>query len=192
VERVLIAGRVCFEVDSIENGPYLVLSYSESPFFAGRECDATGDHRARDLPLSFTIEHTGVNCVAPGYIRGAFKYLTVYMPTTDVPTEGGYWHENILPRTAEKSWYTRIGQKYLGFDVLDTETSPAVTVSAIWVNCSAFPSQPNGWAYTGYFDSSSSLLNRIWYSGAWTLQLSTLKPDEGGSLIDFNRFFDRK
>ena len=66
----------------------------------------------------------------------------------------------------------------------------AVTISAVWVNCTAFPSQANGRAYTGYFDSSSSLLNRIWYSGAWTLQLSTLKPDEGGSLIDFNRNFD--
>ena len=66
----------------------------------------------------------------------------------------------------------------------------AVAISALWVNCTAFPSQPNGRAYTGYFDSSSSLLNRIWYSGAWTLQLSTIKPNEGGSLIDFNRNFD--
>ena len=65
-----------------------------------------------------------------------------------------------------------------------------MAISAVWVNCTAFPSQPNGRAYTGYFDSSSSLLNRIWYSGAWTLQLSTLNPSEGGSLIDFNRNFD--
>jgi hypothetical protein len=192
---MLMSGRVCFEVDGIKNDPYLVLSYSESPFFAGRECDATGDRQARDLPLSFSIEHTGVSCVAPGYIRGAFKYLTVYMPTTDVPTEGGYWHEGQTPPqrplVGQKPWYSRVGQKFLGSDTPKNETGePAVAISAVWVNCTAFPSQPNGRAYTGYFDSSSSLLNRIWYSGAWTLQLSTINPNEGGSLIDFNRNFD--
>jgi hypothetical protein len=136
-----------------------------------------------------------VNCVAPGYIRGAFKYLTVYIPTDDIPTEGGYWHEGHSPPQRQlnkrNSWYSGIGQKLLGIGAPKNKTAePAVTFSAIWVNCTAFPSQPNGRAYTGYFDSSSSLLNRIWYSGAWTLQLSTLKPDEGGSLIDFNRNFD--
>jgi hypothetical protein len=29
------------------------------------------------------------------------------------------------------------------------------------VNCTAFPSNPSGRAYTGYFDSSSSMLNRV-------------------------------
>ena len=172
-----------------------MLSYSESPFFAGRECDATGDRQARDLPLSFSIKHTGVNCVAPGYIRGAFKYLTVYMPTNDIPTEGGYWHDgHYAPQRSlmeQKPWFSRIGQKFLGSSASKNRTGePSVAISVVWVNCTAFPSQPNGRAYTGYFDSSSSLLNRIWYSGAWTLQLSTLNPYEGGSLIDFNRNFD--
>ncbi|KAG0649022.1 hypothetical protein D0Z07_5026 [Hyphodiscus hymeniophilus] len=190
-----IGGRVCFEVDDLKNDPFLILSYSESPFFAGRECDATGDRQARDLPLSFSIKRTGVNCVAPGYIRGAFKYLTVYMSTDDTPTEGGYWHDgHSAPQiqvVKSPPWYSRIGQKFLGSKSLKNETGePAVSISAVWVNCTAFPSQPNGRAYTGYFDSSSSLLNRIWYSGAWTLQLSTLNPNEGGSLIDFNRNFD--
>ena len=192
---MLKCGRVCFEVDSIKNDPYLVLSYSESPFFAGRTCDATGDRQDRDLPLSFAIEHTGINCVALGYIRGAFKYLTVYMPTEDIPTEGGYWDEGYTPSRSplvnlQKPWYSRLRQKILGSDKHKNDSEPAVSISAAWVNCTAFPSQPNGRAYTGYFDSSSSLLNRIWYSGAWTLQLSTLNPNEGGSLIDFNRNFD--
>jgi hypothetical protein len=136
-----------------------------------------------------------VNCVAPGYIRGAFKYLTVYMPTNDIPTEGGYWHEGHSapqkPLVKRKPWYGRVGKMLLGSNAPKNETvEPTVAISAVWVNCTAFPSQSNGRAYTGYFDSSSSLLNRIWYSGAWTLQLSTLDPNEGGSLIDFNRNFD--
>ncbi|KAK4220821.1 Six-hairpin glycosidase-like protein [Podospora fimiseda] len=62
-----------------------------------------------------------------------------------------------------------------------------VGIEEIWVNCTAFPSQKNGRAYSGYFYSSSELLNRIWYAGAWTLQLSTIDPKEGGALIDYNR-----
>ncbi|EPE33595.1 Six-hairpin glycosidase [Glarea lozoyensis ATCC 20868] len=194
-----ISGRVCFDVDSVKNDPYLVLAYSESPFFAGREPDATNDQLARDLPLLFPITHTGVNCVAPGYNRGGYKYLTVYVPENDIPTEGGFWHEGLkIPtRALEKKtepWYSSIGQKILNWQepVLDSKNKSQieVSISAVWVNCTAFPSHPNGRAYTGYFDSSSTLLNRVWYAGAWTLQLSTLDPQEGGSIIEFNRRFD--
>ncbi|TVY81962.1 hypothetical protein LSUE1_G007263, partial [Lachnellula suecica] len=192
-----IAGRVCFEVDSLKNDPYLVLSYSESPFFAGREPDATNDQVPRDLPLKFSITSAGQNCVAPGYNRGAFKYLTVFMPEEDVPAEEGFWHDGHSAPQREKKqnrpWYAAVGQKVLGWDPVsknDTANNPKVSISKLWVNCTAFPSNPNGRAYTGYFDSSSSLLNRVWYAGAWTLQLSTLDPREGSALIDFNRNFD--
>jgi hypothetical protein len=191
-----LAARVCFEVDDLKNDPYVVLAYSESPFFADRECDATGDQLARDLPLSFSFKHKGLNCVGGGYNRGAFKYLTVFMPESDVPTEGGYWHEgHSAPKreSAAQSWLNTIGQKLLswGSSVKNhSEEEPAVAISAVYVNCTAFPSSPNGRAYTGYFDSSSSLLNRVWYAGAWTLQLSTIDPKEGGSIITFNRLYD--
>ncbi|TPX07143.1 uncharacterized protein E0L32_010944 [Thyridium curvatum] len=72
-------------------------------------------------------------------------------------------------------------------DAAATAPAAQVAISDLWVNCSAFPSQPNGRAYTGYFHSSSPLLNRIWYAGAWTLQLSTIVPEEGSALVDFNR-----
>ncbi|KAE8447282.1 hypothetical protein EG329_010976 [Mollisiaceae sp. DMI_Dod_QoI] len=189
-----IAGKVCFEIDGIKNDPYLVLAYSESPFFAGRQCDATGDQLAQDIPLRYDITHTGMNCVGGGYNRGAFKYLTVFMPENDLPTEGGYSHVEHSAREkrsvdTQKPLQDKDKQKFL--DGSKNQTGePAVAISALWVNCSAFPSMPNGRAYTGYFDSSSSMLNRVWYAGAWTLQLSTLDPREGGSIIDFNRFFD--
>jgi hypothetical protein len=189
--------RVCFEVEGLKNDPYLVLAYSESPFFAGRKPDATNDQFDYDLPLSYSITHAGLNCVGGGYNRGAFKYLTVFMPESSVPSEGGYWHEGHTPPKRQAvenlSWYKKISQKYLGWNFSiknNALKSPAIAISAIYVNCTAFPSNPNGRAYTGYFDSSSSMLNRVWYAGAWTLQLSTLNPNEGGSIIDFNRFFD--
>lgn len=192
---MLMISRVCFEVDSLKNDPYVVLSYSESPFFVSRQCDATGDTQALDLPLAFSIKHTGLNCVGGKYNRGGFKYLTVFMPEDDLPTEGEYWHEGHSPperESGKKSWYHTIGQKVLGWNAAKNDTSkePAVAISGLFVNCTAFPSNPNGRAYTGYFDSSSSLLNRIWYAGAWTLQLSTIDPKEGGAIVQFNRFFD--
>lgn len=190
-----IGGRVCFEVEDVQNDPYLVLSYSESPFFAGRECDGS-DESARDLPLRYAINKPGLNCVGGSYIRGAFKYLTIFMPEYDVPTEGGYWHDGHIPPKrvpAKQTWYEALAQKIFGRELsvtYDKSKEPRVTISAVWVNCTSFPSNPNGRAYTGYFDSSSSMLNRVWYAGAWTLQLSTIDPKEGGSLIQFNRNFD--
>jgi hypothetical protein len=121
------------------------------------------------------------------------------MPEKERPTEGdALWHDgHLAPKRAglveqSHSQYRSIGQNILGISQQkDTAPGkPTVAISAVWVNCTAFPPNPNGRAYTGYFDSSSSFLNRIWYTGAWTLQLSTLDPQEGGSLVDFNRDFD--
>lgn len=145
--------------------------------------------------MKYAITHKGLNCVEGGYNRGAFKYLTVFMPEHDMPTEGS-WHDgHVAPqRTYVKSyWYHRISQTILGRTPpirYDKSKEPSVAISSVWVNCTAFPSQPNGRAYTGYFDSSSSMLNRVWYAGAYTLQLSTIDPKEGGSIIQFNRLFD--
>ena len=109
-------------------------------------------------------------------------------------TEPGFWHDG--HSTTEGAglmqqiplWYETVAQQVFGWG--KPKKQPGVAISAIWVNCTSFPSNPNGRAYTGYFDSSSSLLNRVWYAGAWTLQLSTLDPREGGALISYNRNFD--
>jgi hypothetical protein len=146
--------------------------------------------------LKYSISHKGLSCVAKGYNRGGFKYLTVFMPESDVPSEEiGFWHEghSASPRTIQQkpSWFSAFGQTVLGRRLpKDGTPKPEMVISAIWVNCTAFPSNTNGRAYTGYFDSSSSLLNRVWYAGAWTLQLSTIDPREGSSVIDYNRNFD--
>ena len=72
----------------------------------------------------------------------------------------------------------------------DPYAKPWVSITDMWVNCTAFPSQSNGRAYSGFFYSSSNLLNRIWYAGAWTLQLSTIDPREGSAVFDYNRNVD--
>ncbi|KAL8833064.1 MAG: hypothetical protein Q9170_004526 [Blastenia crenularia] len=183
-----IAGRVCFDITLISAGKhYLALAYSESPNFAGRLSDAS-DVRARDLPLYLPIKHTGKNCVRPEFVRGAFKYLTIYVPEHQ-PKADDIWSENQSSNPQDALDVNPDGrQKHLGLhDGTSRHHRRRISISSLYVNCTAFPSNPNPRAYTGYFSSSSTLLNRIWYSGAYTLQLSTIDPAEGSSLITYNR-----
>ncbi|KAI4254785.1 MAG: hypothetical protein LQ352_002910 [Teloschistes flavicans] len=170
---------------------HLALTYSESPKFADRLSDATTDRQERDLPLYLPIESTGEQCVRPEFVRGAFKYLTIYIPEIR-PKRRDIWSENLLPSSNEApDPRLNTHQKHLDLhnEMLHNDTR-RISVSSLYINCTAFPSNPNPRAYTGYFSSSSSLLNRIWYSGAYTLQLTTIDPAEGSALIDFNRQVD--
>lgn len=184
---------MCIEVETLKNNPFVALSYSESPNFADNQTDATGDLE-RDLNLLFPLTHNSTNCVGPSYIRGGFKYLTVHMPQDD-STEHGFWHDDLFhpAQIRESTQNGGFAQKFFGGDdqkPLKPKKKPFASIKSIWVNCTAFPSNPNPRAYTGYFDSSSTLLNRIWYAGAYTLQLSTLVPQEGSALINYNRGWD--
>ncbi|KAI1503574.1 Six-hairpin glycosidase-like protein [Biscogniauxia marginata] len=199
-----IAGRVCLEVASVAHEPVIKLAYSESSFFVGRKSDATNDEEW-DLPLPLHVgNRTGTVCVDPEFIRGGFKYLTLYID----------WNP-VLGRESVKS---RLGgifdsvastaQKVLGLSGSAPHVSPddekkppshsysysyatpSVVITQVWANCTSFPSQANGRAYSGYFYSSSALLNRVWYAGAYTLQLSTIDPAEGSALVPVNRYLD--
>ena len=175
--------------------PIVNLGYSESPFFAAPVPDATTDRKERDLPLAFPFGNkTGHICVEKEFIRGGFKYLTIQLPYSFRYDQSKSQFWDAIDGIANA------GQRVLGLEpkplssVLrpgsSTYRRPFVALRNIWVNCTAFPSQTNGRAYSGYFSSSSPLLNRIWYAGAWTLQLSTIDPVEGSALIDYNRAID--
>ncbi|CRK35689.1 hypothetical protein BN1708_001321 [Verticillium longisporum] len=183
-----IGGRVCFDVESVGDDPELYLSYSESPLFSGKLPDATTDRSHGDLPLQIEFgTQTGVVCVGKDFVRGGFKYLTIRMPVYPVLGSGPapFPHRDVLPGQhvlspgAERRKSDR-----------DPYATPWVSIRNLWVDCTAYPSQAQGRAYSGYFFSSSNLLNRIWYAGAYTLQLSTLDPGEGSSMIDYNRLVD--
>ncbi|KAB5563061.1 Six-hairpin glycosidase-like protein [Coniochaeta sp. 2T2.1] len=197
-----IAGRVCFEVEAVDGEPEVNLAYSESSWFADTVPDATTDRLERDLPLAFKFGNgTGRACVDPEFVRGGFKYLTISLPRQWPAAAEGQGRLSRLWDTVD--YLGAAGQKILGYSGHDSRrplssylssTSGSnrawVSLSDVWVNCTAFPSQTNGRAYSGYFYSSSNLLNRIWYAGAYTLQLSTIDPKEGSALIDLNRVVD--
>ncbi|OBT61351.1 hypothetical protein VE03_09326 [Pseudogymnoascus sp. 23342-1-I1] len=164
-----IGGRVCFQVASVVNNTFLALTYSESPRYATVDGDATNNQRPADLPLYFGLRN-GTNCVGSDFIRGGFRFLSIRLPT-DPKENKGFWDT---------------GSRELVADASKRDTNGIVSLTELWVNCTAFPSNPNPRAYTGYFSSSSTVLNRVWYAGAYTLQLSTIVPTEGGASIDYN------
>jgi hypothetical protein len=151
--------------------------------------DATTDSLRTDIPFYFNL-NKGTNCVGPDYVRGGFKYMTLRLPKDPYET-GGFWHVGQEgPKRPKKGLLDSIWsrtQQVLGVASAEVDSKAEVSLTGLWVNCTAFPSNPNPRAYTGYFSSSSTLLNRIWYAGAYTLQLSTLDPKEGSALIDYNR-----
>ena len=54
-----------------------------------------------------------------------------------------------------------------------------VDVNQVSLNFTAAPGAGNPSAYPDYFYSNDSLLNQIWYAGAYTVQLNTIAPTQG-------------
>lgn len=55
----------------------------------------------------------------------------------------------------------------------------AVSIDDVVVDYTAAPLMEDLRAYPNHFYSSSDLLNRLWYAGAYTTQLTTIKPTTG-------------
>ena len=62
---------------------------------------------------------------------------------------------------------------------LVTNSTTIVTITDITLAIGFQPTWPNLQAYQGYFHSSDELLNRIWYSGAYTLQTNAVPVNYG-------------
>jgi hypothetical protein len=65
---------------------------------------------------------------------------------------------------------------------LVANSTTTVTISDISLEIGFMPTWSNLQAYQGYFHSSEELLNRIWYSGAYTLQTNSVPVNTGMTL----------
>lgn len=72
--------------------------------------------------------------------------------------------------------YLRGGFRYL---TVFLETDGSVDLDGVSVHYTAAPKMKNPAAYANYFYSNDDLLNRIWYAGAYTIQLNTISPKTG-------------
>ncbi|GLA37017.1 hypothetical protein AnigIFM63309_003516 [Aspergillus niger] len=80
--------------------------------------------------------------------------------------------------TVEKK-YNRGAFRYM---TVVSNTTATVSLNSVKINYTASPTQDLR-AYTGYFHSNDELLNRIWYAGAYTLQLCSIDPTTGDALV---------
>jgi hypothetical protein len=87
------------------------------------------------------------------------------------PTEGGNF-------TTDKD-HGRGGFRYL---TLVHNTTGSIAVESVSVYFTAMPHYDESQIanYTGYFHCDDELLNRIWYAGAYTNQLCTVRPHHRG------------
>lgn len=88
--------------------------------------------------------------------------------------------------TTQESNYTmpddkmRGGFRYLTlFAVANNNSTINIDLLDITLEVSFQPAWPNLQAYGGYFYSNDDLINRIWWSGAYTLQTNAIPPTSG-------------
>ncbi|THW77471.1 Six-hairpin glycosidase [Aureobasidium pullulans] len=75
--------------------------------------------------------------------------------------------------------HLRGGFRYLTLFLITNETSSAIDINTIFLEIGFQPTWSNLQAYQGYFHSSDDDLNKIWYSGAYTLQTNAVPVDTG-------------
>ncbi|THY21606.1 Six-hairpin glycosidase [Aureobasidium pullulans] len=75
--------------------------------------------------------------------------------------------------------HLRGGFRYLTLFLITNDTSSTIDINTISLEIGFQPTWSNLQAYQGYFHSSDDDLNKIWYSGAYTLQTNAVPVDTG-------------
>ena len=70
----------------------------------------------------------------------------------------------------------RGGFRYL---TVGLQTSGSVELTGVTIHFTPAPTLPDLRAYPGSFRSNDDLLNRVWYAGAYTVQMDTIDPLQG-------------
>lgn len=134
-----------------------------------------------------TIDYEVLSVSYKGAIALAFTEATDWLGPVSDSSSGDYGREDGALRASffipGNHTYVmpdkklRGGFRYMTLAVHGKGAS--VRVMNISLEISFQPTWSNLRAYRGYFHSSDDLLNKIWYSCAYTLQLSAIHPDTG-------------
>lgn len=117
------------------------LAFSEAKNWIGEWSDSSSAlYHDGALYANISSSGTGSYIMPDKYLRGGFRYLTVFL-VTDGPV--------------------------------------TVKIEDLSVEIGFKPTWSNLRAYQGYFHCSDKLLNRIWYSGAYTLQTNEVPVTTG-------------
>lgn len=113
----------------------------------------------------------------------AFSESSLYVGNNSDRSSGREGEDGALYATASANGtYTmptarqRGGFRYL---TVFLDSSGWVDLKGVSLDFTAAPGKANPADYANYFHSSDDLLNRIWYAGAYTVQLNTIASDQG-------------
>jgi Bacterial alpha-L-rhamnosidase C-terminal domain/Bacterial alpha-L-rhamnosidase 6 hairpin glycosidase domain len=89
------------------------------------------------------------------------------------PAADPYRYDNFQPRGAASltTTYLQGGER---FERIALTTPGTITLRGVGIHFTAFLAHPS--SYQGWFLSSDNLLNRLWYAGAYTVQLDMVPP----------------
>lgn len=134
-----------------------------------------------------TVQYSVTSCQGENAIGMAFTEAKDFVGPNSDSTTGiftrpdGALYENIS-ETGDFIYvmpneYLRGGFRYLTLFLQPGSVS--IAIHNISVEIAFQPTWANLRAYQGYFHSNDELLNRIWYSGAYTLQTDAIPPTTG-------------
>jgi hypothetical protein len=141
------------------------------------------------IVLDFGREVGGIVSLQTGEASGgsqlaiAFSESSVYAGFASDQSNGGSGADGFLPvAVTPQSTYVvpaaklRGGFRYLTIGLI---TNGPVQLTDVTLQFTAAPAMTNLRAYRGSFYSSDNELNRIWYAGAYTVQMDTIDPAQG-------------
>lgn len=178
-----------FSPSSRSPHPSSILS-SDGSFSSAYEDDTIIElsSSATDVLLDFGVEVGGV--ISFAYDLAGAESATIGLAFTEAKDyigrngdssrgdreQDGAWISTVY---ANKSHYEmpveglRGGFRFLTIFLEDPEADTTLTLTNMTLETSFQPTWSNLRAYQGYFHSDDDLLNRAWYSGAYTVQLDS-------------------
>jgi Bacterial alpha-L-rhamnosidase 6 hairpin glycosidase domain len=113
----------------------------------------------------------------------AFTESSLYVGTNSDASNGGPGPDGAIyaPASGSGNWTMPADKLRGGFRYLTIflNSSGWVDLDGVSLYFTASPDMADLRAYPNYFYSNDPLLNRIWYAGAYTVQMDTIKPDQG-------------
>jgi hypothetical protein len=103
-------------------------------------------------------------------------------PASDASNGGPQADGAIFANVTGPGTYTMPAAKLRGgfrYLTLFLNSSGWVDIDRVSLQFTAAPAMADPRAYPNYFYSSDQTLNRIWYAGAYTVQMDTIAPDQG-------------
>jgi hypothetical protein len=146
------------------NGSYVVVDFGKEVGGIVTLTFAGSSDNSQSIGLAFSESSTNIG------------------PNSDASNGGGGADEAIYASVTGAGSYTMPSDKLRGgfrYLTLFLNSSGWVDINGVSLHFTAEPAMSNPAAYPDYFYSNDSLLNKIWYAGAYTVQLDTLDPTQG-------------